>query len=148
MSDAKRRRRGAAPAPTVRVALACNGDQGIFAGTAEAINLTAGAQHVELEPSRCRPPRLTMLDGDRFQIFRRVFAYSADREWVGNWCWNEYVVMIDDAARLLHAALTAGFTCTGATGDEACELSDLCDEFPEWNEHALRDQMLKMTVTK
>lgn len=139
----RKRKHARASAPTVCVALCCNDpDNGLFWERACGIIIQAGGQSIDLDGGDVR---MTITEAG-IRIFRRVFPFSACQDWVGNWCWNEYWMRIDDAARLLWCALRAGFTSTGASGDEACELSDLCDEFPEWNEWALRDQMLKMVV--
>lgn len=118
----------------VRIQLACNGDGGVFAGAVEAIAVRAGDQGLDLEPSRCAPPRLTIAENDspyhggRLRVFRRWFSFSASADWVGNWCWNEYVMSVDDAARLLRAALAKGFSITEADGNDACALSNICDK--------------------
>lgn len=144
-----RKRLFAAPnAPSMRIAFACNDpDNGLFAYEASGLIIQDRLQSVDLEPSLCNPPRMTVMD-DHIRIFRRPFPFSASIGWVGNWCWNEYRMRVDDVARLLWCALKSGFTTTGAAGDEACELCDLCDEYPECDEHALRDQLVKMVIVE
>jgi len=147
MSNLKARRRARGSAPTFRVALACNdGDNGLFADRCEGIIVTSkSGESVELDHCRGASPRLTILDG-RLRIFRCILTFSTSKEWVGNWCWNEYVMRLDDVARLLKAAIRGGrFSSSGASGDEACRLSGLLDE--EVEEYQIRDALLTMAVT-
>lgn len=146
MSNLKRSQRSSGKPPKVRVGLCCNDpDNGTFADKVSGIEISGKASRVELEPSRCVEPKLTILDG-KLRIFRRTFAFDASQDWVGNWCWNEYRMSIGDAAAFLSAALEFGFTATGAEGNAACALTDMCDEFQEWDVGAMRDQILKMTL--
>ena len=75
MSNRKRKLAGKGGAPHVRVSLACNGDGGVFVGTVEGIIVSTGQQSVDLEPSRCNPPRLTVGDGT-LRVFRKTFRFS------------------------------------------------------------------------
>lgn len=68
-------------------------------------------------------------DGDAIRIFRRRCVYVNSIHGYGNWCWNAYDLALADVAKLLHHAIrTERFSCTGASGDNACRLSDALDE--------------------
>lgn len=129
MSSLKQRKRSRRePPPTIRVMIACNGDGGIFEGRAEGITLSARGESIDLELCGARAPRFSELD-DGIRIFRRKFAVLGSASCVGNWCWNAYDLSIEDASALLNLALkTGGFSCTGASGNNACRLSDAIDE--------------------
>lgn len=128
MSDLKRRRRDRKdPVSYVRFEVACN-DGGAFLGRAEALALSARGERLDLELSGASEPRFTD-DGNTIRIFRRRCSYEKVIHGYGNWCWNAYDISLPDAAKLLHYAIRkGGFSCTGASGNNACRLSDALDE--------------------
>lgn len=110
----------------VRVGFACNdGDNGLFTGKVEAISISRGGESLDLELQKGRASPLRVSD-DFILIFRLKFETFGSKFWVGNWCWDEYVLALPDAARLLKLAM-AKYSSTGAEGDAACALSDLLD---------------------
>lgn len=129
MSSLKQRKKSRRqPRRLIRVLIACNGDGGIFEGRAEGITLSAAGETIDLELTGGRAPRFTELQ-DGIRIFRRRFTVLECASCVGNWCWNSYTLSLDDAAALLNLALSSGaFSCTGASGNNACRLSDAIDE--------------------
>lgn len=78
--------------------IACNNpDNGLFDGIATAINF----RDIILEHKYMEGCKFTELDNNRFRLSRRIFNYEACREWVGNWCWNAYVMEGHEALILL-----------------------------------------------
>lgn len=123
-----RRRAPAARPPRLRVGFACNdGDNGLFAGTAEALCVSRGDEMLSLDLTWCRTPRLSV--GTNWIRFLQLrFPIFGSKDWVGNWCWNEYVLELPDVARLLDRAVSSGkYGCDCAEGDAACDLMDLLD---------------------
>lgn len=129
MSSLKQRKKSRRqPRPSIRVSVACNGDGGVFLGVAEGISFSAAGETIDLDLTGGGAPRFTELP-DGIRIFRRRFAVQDCASHVGNWCWNEYQLSLNDAAALLHMALSSKkFTCGGACGNNACRLSDVIDE--------------------
>lgn len=128
MSTLKRRRQDRRePLSQVRFEVACD-DGGGFLGRAEALALSARGERMDLELSSGSAPRFSD-DGDAIRLFRRRSIYSNAIHGYGNWCWRAYDIPLADAAKLLHHAIRkGGFSCTGASGDNACRLSDALDE--------------------
>lgn len=126
VSNLKQRKRSRwQPPHAVRVMVACNGDGGLFEGRAEGLTFEARGESIDLELSGARAPRFSEFQG-YIRIFRRRFKVLDCASCVGNWCWNSYTLYLDDAATLLNLALPL-FSCTGASGDNACRLSDAID---------------------
>jgi len=68
-------------------------------------------------------------DGEAMRLFRRRCVYNNSIHGYGNWCWRAYDIPMPDAAWLLHHAIRGEkFSCTGASGNNACRLSDALDE--------------------
>lgn len=110
----------------VRVGFACNdGDNGLFTGKVEAISISRAGESLDLELQKGRASPLTAGE-DWIRIFRLKLETFGSKRWVGNWCWDEYVLAVPDAARLLKQAM-AKYSSTGAEGNAACALCDLLD---------------------
>jgi hypothetical protein len=129
MSSLKQRKRARRdPAPTIRVGVACNGDGGYFVGLAEGLSFSCRGETLDLDLSGGSAPRFTECE-ETIRIFRREFKVLDCASHVGNWCWNEYEVSLNDAVLLLNLALRSRkFTVSGASGNNACRLSDAIDE--------------------
>lgn len=128
MSTLKRRRQSRRePLTHIRFEVACN-DGGAFRGRAEALAISARGERMDLELSGAGEPKFSD-DGEAIRIFRHRAVYENSIHGYGNWCWNAYDIPLADAAKLLHhATRKAGFSCTGASGNNACRLSDALDE--------------------
>jgi hypothetical protein len=144
MSTLKHRRLAASPRCLIRIGLACNDDHGLFYGRVDSITVSTKEQHIELEPTSCRPPKLTLHD-DSLRIFRRTFDFVSSKEWVGNWCWNDYIMSLDTASRFVDRAIRAGFSATGSSGNAACDLSDYL-QGGRVAGPIIRDYLLKMSI--
>jgi hypothetical protein len=125
---ARKRARRNQPLPLFMVGFACNGDHGEFRGTIDAMSIGRNGDSIDFEWSSGSAPRLTVLDG-AIRVFRRRFVHHGATEWYGNWCWNAYKLALPDVATLLERArFSEKFSCDGATGDAACDLSDLFED--------------------
>jgi hypothetical protein len=112
----------------VRVYVCCNhADDGSFLGRADGLEIQRAGQTLSLELAG-NPPRFTVVSSDAIRIFRRTIVTHSQANWVGNWCWNAYTLSVPDAAWFLIRALRGGlFSITGASGHEACSLSELLE---------------------
>lgn len=130
MSTLKRRRSDRRePLSRIRVEVACNDDNGRFAGVAEGLCFAAGGERLHLELSGGAAPRFKELPDDAIYIYRRRCRVYSSREWFGNWCWNAYVIDLPMAAWILHHSIRTGkFSMDSADGNNACRLSDALDE--------------------
>jgi hypothetical protein len=110
----------------LRVAFACNdGDNGIFAGRVDAISIRRNGDGLDMDGGIS--PRLTIGDG-WLRIFRLKLRVHGYKDWVGNWCWNEYVLEQPDVAWLLVTAIRTGkMGFDAADGEEAIKLSELVE---------------------
>lgn len=81
----------------------CNDpDNGLFAGRVEAIQFDDGGDPLfELESRRQPSPCLTILADGNLRIAGKRWEIEASKDWVGNWCWNQYVFTVDRAIELL-----------------------------------------------
>jgi len=102
---------------SIVVHFACNGDQGLFQGFAEGISIETRRGSIDLDGEARFTVDSQML---RFRIARIWFPFMSERQWVGNWCWNAYLMKRPQALRLIAALRGAGWTCSG--GD-----TRLCD---------------------
>jgi hypothetical protein len=129
MSGKRRQRKPNYACRFVRVHVCCNdADNGAFRGRAEALEFQRAGQTLSLELSGNAPRFAVASQGDTIRIFRRTFVTHEQADWVGNWSWNAYTLFLPDAAWLLIRALKDGlFTITGASGNEACSLSEMLD---------------------
>lgn len=128
MSDRRIRKRIVRRSPRLlHVAFACNdGDSGIFAGRVDALSIRRKGESLDMECCGSSP-RLTLGDG-WLRIFCRKLRVYSSADWVGNWCWNEYVLEQPAVAWLLVAASKGGrFGFDAATGDQAIKLSELIE---------------------
>ena len=81
------------------VSIACNNpDNGLFDGWATCINVG----EITLEHSGYAGSKFTELEENEFRLSRRKFKFEARREWVGNWCWNGYLMRDHEVQRLLN----------------------------------------------
>lgn len=128
MSTLKRRKNDRREPPaTVRFEVACD-DGGGFRGRAEALALSARGERMDLDLCSKGAPRFSD-DGSAIRLFRHRSVYRNAIHGYGNWCWRAYDIPLADAAWLLHHAIRkGGFSCTGASGNNACRLSDALDE--------------------
>lgn len=136
MSTLKRRRADRREPFSVRLEVACC-DGGGFLSKAEALGISARGDRMDLELYRGYAPKFTD-DGNAIRIFRRRWVYSHSISGYGNWCWMAYDLALDDAAKILHHAIRSEkFSCTGASGNSACRLSDALDEDADLGEVTL-----------
>lgn len=128
MSTLKRRRKDRAEPPRyIRIEVACC-DGGGFIGRADALAFSLRGERLDLELCGRSEPKFSD-DGDFIRLFRRDCPYGVSIHGYGNWCWRAYDIYLEDAAWLLHhAVLNSKFSCTGASGNNACRLSDALDE--------------------
>lgn len=145
MSDIRKRKvsRRNGSSPRVRVSFACNDpDNGLFDGQVSMFSVDAGQNiSIDLDGGEAR---LTVGD-DWLRFMRQKVKILGGKDWVGNWCWNAYTLSLDDATRLLHAAVASGkYSTTGANGDSACDLSDALDRKPPLE--AIRAGLAAMVV--
>lgn len=125
------------PQPAVRVMVACNGDGGVFQGFAEGFTFSCRGESIDLALSGGAAPRFTEC-AETIRVFRREFKVSSAQSHVGNWCWNEYGLSLNDAARLLHRAISSRkFSIDGASGNNACRLSEALEKHLTVTEIAL-----------
>jgi len=76
--------------------IACNDHaNGLFNHRAESLNITSdrrGTDWCELEARNwSRPPRLVELE-DGIRLAGKTWLTERAATWVGNWCWNQYVI--------------------------------------------------------
>lgn len=130
MSDLKRRRADRRPQLNkVTVEVACNDENGHFAGIAEGLCFAAQGERISLDLCGGAAPRFKELPGGAIYIYRRRCAVHSSREWFGNLRWNAYVIDLSMAAWMLHHSVRTGkFSMDSADGDNACRLSDALDE--------------------
>lgn len=128
MSTLKRRRKDRRDPPDhIRIEVACC-DGGGFLGRAEALAFSARGERMDLELRTGSEPRFSD-DGQAIRLFRTTCPYDKAIHGYGNWCWRAYDIKLSDAAKMLHHAITSEkFSCTGASGNNACRLSDALDE--------------------
>lgn len=75
----------------IAVDIACNDHRnGLFNGCAEALKIG----DIEMEYRGSRPPTLAELDG-AIRLAGKVWPICASKEWLGNWCWNRYVLAVE-----------------------------------------------------
>ncbi len=80
----------------------CNDpDNGLFAGRVEGIQLYDTDPVFELEPRREPAPKFTRLEESAIRISGKRWPILGEKEWFGNWCWNQYVFDVEVAADLL-----------------------------------------------
>ncbi len=56
------------------------------------------------------PVALTELP-NTIRIHRRKFLVQSSQEWVGNWCWNRYMMTAKEANRLAAVLKDNGWSC-------------------------------------
>lgn len=95
--------------PVFSLDVACNDDNGGFAGRAAALQLNWGNEIVlELEPAVYRrEPGFALLDG-RFRLARRLWPYTGSRACVGNLLWDRFGLSPDVTAELLAHLAASG----------------------------------------
>lgn len=108
---------------TVAIDFACNDpDNGLFmarVGTAEI-------DGNEIE----RPAEVTFRETQKgFRIHRKQFEVDSRTEWLGNWCWNRYLMSVREANRLAAHLSANGWRCT--TGEV---------RFKDWFNRTLQDR--------
>ncbi len=82
-----------------QVMLCCNDHRnGLFIGRLVAIELLGLSLAHDDFIDGCA---VSFLGDNRIRISRRIFTYSGQREWVGNWCWNAITMVPLEAKRLL-----------------------------------------------
>ena len=96
---------------TVAVDFACNDpDNGVFAarvGTAEI-----DGNEVE------RFSEVAFRETEKgFRIHRKEFEVQDRKEWVGNWCWNRFVMTVREANRLCEHMRANSWQCTSGEVD-------------------------------
>ena len=92
----------------VEVDFACNDpDNGLFAGKVWQVTINGNT----VESPNGQEYAFTEMDG-AIRIHRRKFAFSASKEWVGNWCWNRYWMSVAEANRLTRHLRDNGWRCT------------------------------------
>jgi len=95
----------------VGIDFACNDpDNGLFAGR---VNM-AQYGDAEIEAPCWEGYAFTLLDRGTIRIHGHAFPIHASRDWVGNWCWNRYFLLRDDAKRLLLCLRSHGWRATCA----------------------------------
>lgn len=128
MSGNPRQRKPSYNGKFVTVHVCCNdADNGNFIDHAEGLEFERGKQTLTLELCGYAP-RFAIVSDTAMRIFRRTFVTHSQHDWVGNWSWNAYALWLPDAAWLLQRSLRDRlFSITGASGNEACSLSELLD---------------------
>lgn len=92
----------------VVVDFACNDpDNGNFAGKVWQAQVNGN----EIESPNGQEFAFTVIDG-HIRIHRRKFAFSASKDWFGNWCWNRYWMSVPEANRLTRHLRDKGWRCT------------------------------------
>lgn len=97
--------REAARKGILRVAFACNHYcNGQFQGWCDAIHI---------DEAEFEGPRTTIreLSPSELRVGRCTYRIRGGQEWVGNWCWNEYVFERAEAVRLLRSLRKRGWQC-------------------------------------
>lgn len=95
---------------TISLMVACNDHRnGVFAGEADLIEL--GTRHSDDVHIALDGPTTRFREfADAVKIGRRKFPVLGGKEWVGNWCWNEYFVTPEVAAKVLNHLRTIGWS--------------------------------------
>jgi len=85
---------------SLEISFACNDHRnGNFTGYFEAANVTHDGDYIEFECSRTR---IEWVPADRqLHIGKGKVPYISHRPWVGNWCWDEFVVSAQACAQIL-----------------------------------------------
>jgi len=98
----------------VRFDFACNDpDNGLFAHRVHAIHYClAPNEYCEIEADT-RDGYVFNLTDDGIRLHRRVFKVVGGKDWIGNWCWNAYVLQRPEAKRLISVLKSSGrWRCT------------------------------------
>lgn len=78
------------------VEVCCNNqDNGLFDGKATAIRFG----ELTFESSNIHGVKFTDT-GKSIRLHGKVFPYLGMKEWVGNWCWNSYIIERQKANKL------------------------------------------------
>jgi hypothetical protein len=97
------------------ISIACNHpDNGHFMGHFDAVHY-GDDQDMELQQTMgSRPFAIRFLDDSRVRIRHRIFKYTWDKEWFGNWCWHGFRMERSEARRLLRYLRESGlWHCEG-----------------------------------
>lgn len=82
----------------IAIDIACNyPDNGLFDFCAEQINI---GELAEFECLGRRAPRFREVDGG-IVLSGKFWPVEGSRDWVGNWCWNRYILSLDRATDFL-----------------------------------------------
>jgi hypothetical protein len=76
----------------------CNdGENGLFSGTAIAINIHETTFECLIKDGS----KFSVVTHDKFKLGKKMFGYVSAKEWVGNWCWNGYLMPNQEAIKLI-----------------------------------------------
>lgn len=91
---------------------ACNDpDDGSFAGKVWQAEIDDN----EIEAPGLKPVAFTVLDRGSsrvIRIHRSMFRIKAEKEWLGNWCWNRFWLEQDAMHHLLRHLAYHGWRCS------------------------------------
>lgn len=78
------------------ISVCCNNaENGLFTGRAVAIEINRNCYE------SANPKGVKFADHDRkIRMHRKEIKVLDAKDWVGNWCWNEYSIKDDDAKAL------------------------------------------------
>jgi len=112
------------PAGKWSIAAACNDYRnGAFKGSADHFHFVTPNGQPAADFYMGGPVKFAV-EGRSIRLGRRhVFPILASREWMGNWCWNEYWLDDDQAARFLRILWKNG-QCEGGWCDLLDRLKD------------------------
>lgn len=97
----------------IQVCFACNdGDNGDFAGRVDSISFDRRHWDVDLERTHVGHVKFTQNDDHSFRIHRQTFRYRSMAYWIGNWCWNGYLLPYGEYRRLVRTLMVNGWKCT------------------------------------
>lgn len=93
--------------PVCRVDIACNGDGGVFLGEAECFEFQHEGDVVRLDAANEIP---VAFEQDAVRIGGELYRITGRVRFVGNWCWDEVGVTLEDARRLFVQLLAGSFS--------------------------------------
>lgn len=98
----------------IRVEFCCNDERGNFAGRFSCVRFE---DHRGFDATLDGPvTRISVLDGERVRVGRRIFDLSGQRCWVGNMLWDRFDARSKpEALRLLACLLDRGFQAIDRT---------------------------------